>query len=344
MIGPAIALCAAAAAVSFLAAEAMRRSSHRLGFTDAPNERSSHSAPTPRAGGVGFALAVPAIGALALSAAGATIDVPSRALLVASAALAVVGLADDRWGLPAGVRLVAQLAAASAVAAAGGALREVAIPGLFSFTLGPMAIPVTVAWLVALTNIYNFMDGIDGLAATQAIVAAGSIAVIAVCLGHAQLAAALLVLCGGALGFLLLNLPPARVFMGDVGSTFLGFTMAGWSVLGTHLTPPVPLVAWVAVLSPFLFDSATTLVRRLWRGERIHEAHRTHMYQRLVARGWPHGRTTLLYGSLAVVSCAFAIVASCTAGGAGPVLWALALLPPLAIPAVVWWRPRPLQK
>jgi glycosyltransferase WbpL len=343
MIGLTIALGAAAAAVSFAAAELMRRTSHRLGFTDAPNERSSHKAPTPRAGGVGFAVAVPAIGAVALSAGDGAVDMPWRTLLVASAALAIVGLADDRRGLPAGLRLVAQIAAATAVAAGGGALREIAVPGLFTVALGPMAIPATVVWLVALTNIYNFMDGIDGLAATQAIVGAGSIAVIAACLGHARLAAALLVLCGGVLGFLLLNVPPARVFMGDVGSTFLGFTMAGWSVLGTHLTPPVPFAAWVAVLSPFLFDSATTLIRRLWRGERIYQAHRTHMYQRLVARGWTHGRTTLLYGSCAAVSSAFAIAACCTAGGGGPILWTLAFLPPLVIPAVVW-RPRPLQK
>ena len=335
MIGLTVALAATAAAVSFAAAELMRRTSPRLGFTDAPNARSSHTAPTPRAGGVGFAFAVPALAAIALSAGGASIDSPARVLLAASVALAAVGLADDRWGLPAGVRLVAQLAAAIAVAAAGGVLREIAVPGVFTLPLGPLAVPVTVAWLVGVTNIYNFMDGIDGIAGTQAIVAAGSLAVIAICAGHVALAAALLVLCGGVAGFLPLNVPPARVFMGDVGSTFLGFSMAGWSVLGTHLAPPVPLVAWVAGLSPFLFDSLATLARRLWRGERIHEAHRTHMYQRLVAGGWSHGRTTLLYGSVAAVSSAFAIAACCAPGGGGPLRWTLALLPPLAIPFIV---------
>jgi UDP-N-acetylmuramyl pentapeptide phosphotransferase/UDP-N-acetylglucosamine-1-phosphate transferase len=343
MIGLAIALGAGAAAVSFAAAELMRRTSHRVGFTDAPNERSSHTAPTPRAGGVGFAFAVPALAAVALSAGDATIDAPARTLLIASAALAAVGLADDRWGLPAGVRLIAQLGAAAALAIAGGVLREIGLPGLFTVALGPMAVPVTICWLVALTNIYNFMDGIDGIAATQAIVGAGSIAVMAICLGHVRLAAALLVLCAGVSGFLLLNLPPARVFMGDVGSTFLGFTMAGWSVLGTHLAPPVPLVAWIAVLAPFLFDSATTLIRRLWRGERIYEAHRTHMYQRLVADGWTHGRTTLLYGSLAAISSACTIAACLTAGRTATTLWMVALLPPLAIPALVR-RSRPRQK
>jgi UDP-N-acetylmuramyl pentapeptide phosphotransferase/UDP-N-acetylglucosamine-1-phosphate transferase len=144
------------------------------------------------------------------------------------------------------------------------------------------------------------------------------------------------VLCGGVLGFLVLNLPPARVFMGDVGSTFLGFTIAAWSIAGTQRTVPVPLLAWVAVLSPFLFDAATTLARRMWRGERVYQAHRTHMYQRLVARGWTHGRTTALYGLLAAVSSALAIAACRTPGFSRPLTWLLALAPPLVIPLVLW--------
>ena len=297
----ALALVAAAGVVSFAAAEAMRRASHVLGFTDAPNERSSHAAPTPRAGGIGFAFGVPILAAAGMHAIAGSIGGADRAVLLAAPALAIVGLADDRWGLPPAVRMLAQLIAAGAVVAAGGVLHAVGIPGVFAVALGPLAVPLTIAWIVSVTNIYNFMDGIDGLAGVQAIVAALALASITARLGHADLTIALLTLCGGVLGFLILNRPPARVFMGDVGSTFLGFLLAAWAVTGSTREPPVPFVAWVWALSVFLFDGLLTIARRLLRGERIYEAHRTHVYQRLVAAGWSHGRTTALYGGLAAI-------------------------------------------
>jgi len=244
-------------------------------------------------------------------------------VLVAAPALALVGLADDRWGLPPSVRFLAQIAAALAVVAAGGVLREIAVPGLFVLPLGALAIPLTIAWIVSVTNIYNFMDGIDGLAGVQAIVAALALAAIAAHLGHADLTIGLLALSGGVLGFLILNRPPARVFMGDVGSTFLGFILAAWAVAGTVREPPIPFVAWVWALSVFLFDGLLTIARRVLRGERIYEAHRTHVYQRLVAAGWSHGRTTALYGALAAM-VAGSVVAqtwlSLPAAGVYPVL------------------------
>ena len=325
MSGVALALAAAAAVVSFLAAETMRRRSHALGFTDAPNARSSHSAPTPRAGGIGFALGVPLLAAAAMYAAAGHVAAADRAVLAAAPALALVGLADDRWRLPAWIRLLAQVAAAAAGAAAGGVLREIAVPGLFVLPLGPLALPLTIAWIVGFTNVYNFMDGIDGLAGVQALVAAGALALIAARLGHADLSGALLVLCGGVLGFLILNRPPARVFMGDVGSTFLGFVLSAWAVTAADREPPVPFLAWVWALSVFLFDGLLTIGRRLLRGERIYEAHRTHVYQRLVAAGWSHGRTTALYGGLAAF----------LAGGAAAQVWfswpAAAVYPVLAL-------------
>jgi UDP-N-acetylmuramyl pentapeptide phosphotransferase/UDP-N-acetylglucosamine-1-phosphate transferase len=333
-----IALCATAAAASFAGAELMRRLSHRLGFTDAPNERSSHSAPTPRAGGIGFALAVPPLTAAGLYALRGSLDAPEHALLVSALALALVGLADDRWRLPASIRFGAHAVAAAALIAAGGIVRDVWLPGAGVLHLGVLAVPLTAVWLVALTNIYNFMDGIDGLAAAQAVIAAAALAAIASRTGDTDLVVGMAVLAGGAAGFLVLNRPPASVFMGDTGSTFLGFMLAGWAVVPREPDAGVPIVAWLAVLSPFLFDSTVTLLKRLSGGERIYEAHRTHFYQRLVQHGWSHARTLRLYAALAALSgglAAWALAGTGLSSEARAALLSAGLAVPLCIPAIV---------
>jgi UDP-N-acetylmuramyl pentapeptide phosphotransferase/UDP-N-acetylglucosamine-1-phosphate transferase len=312
MILPTLVLSCLTGLLSFLAADAMRRQSARLGFTDLPNDRSLHTTSTPRAGGVGFALLAPVITAWGLFLVFGRVGGREATLLVSATGVALVGLADDRWSLPPSTRMLAQFVAAAAVVSAGVVIRDVVAPGGAVVRLGPLAIPVTLLWLVFLTNIYNFMDGIDGLAATEAIVAAAVMAALAACLGHQDVALAMCVLGGGVCGFLVLNRAPARVFMGDVGSTFLGFTFAGWAVLSSGgATRPLPFIAWIAVLSPYLLDATWTLLRRLWRRERIYQAHRTHVYQQLVQRGWTHGRTTALYGALAAVAGLLALLHFC---------------------------------
>jgi UDP-N-acetylmuramyl pentapeptide phosphotransferase/UDP-N-acetylglucosamine-1-phosphate transferase len=121
--------------------------------------------------------------------------------------------------------------------------------------------------------------------------------------------------------------------MGDVGSTFLGFVLAGWAVTGASRIPSVPALAAAAALSPFLFDAGVTLLRRLARGERVSQAHRSHMYQRLVACGWTHARTTALYGVLAAVAGILAIATWCLAPvRVAPLTFVGAVLTPAAIP------------
>ncbi|MEO8036894.1 MAG: glycosyl transferase, partial [Acidobacteriota bacterium] len=248
---------------------------------------------------------------------------------------AAVGLADDRWGLPAGVRLLAQVVAALCVAGSDAVVREVALPWNATWDLGVLAVPATMVWLVGLTNIYNFMDGIDGLAASQAIVTAGAMCLLAVCLGREDVAAAMAILGAGVLGFVVLNWAPARIFMGDVGSTFLGFILAGFAVLPASAdAETLPLAAWVAVLSPFLFDALWTLARRIVRREPIHKAHRSHMYQMLVQAGWSHARTTLLYTALA----SFAGIVTVLHYGVHlipPQIYLAAVLAPLAVPPLL---------
>jgi UDP-N-acetylmuramyl pentapeptide phosphotransferase/UDP-N-acetylglucosamine-1-phosphate transferase len=298
----------ASALVSYGAAEVIRRHSVKLGFIDLPNSRSLHTATTPRGGGVGFTLAVPAAIAYGMYARSAPLQ-PEGSLLLAGVGLAAVGLADDRWRLPAGARLLAQALAALIVVSAGGVLTGIAIPGGAVHHLGAAGIPATLLWLVGMTNVYNFMDGIDGLAATQAIITAAAMSIVAICLGREDVAIAMSVLGAGVLGFLTLNWAPARIFMGDVGSTFLGFMLAGWAVVSAgQRSNALPLFAWVAVLSPFLFDALYTLARRAAQREPLHKAHHTHMYQLLVRAGWSHTRTTLLYAGMASSAGLFTVL------------------------------------
>jgi UDP-N-acetylmuramyl pentapeptide phosphotransferase/UDP-N-acetylglucosamine-1-phosphate transferase len=155
-------------------------------------------------------------------------------------------------------------------------------------------------WIVGLTNAYNFMDGIDGLAAGQAVIAAVAMAWLSQVWGADQVALAMAILAGSVLGFLSHNWPPAKIFMGDVGSAFLGFSFAGWAVLSSN-TPSnkLPFVAWAVLLAPFLFDTGITLISRIVRGQRWYAAHREHFYQRLIRRGWSHLAVTSLYLGIA---------------------------------------------
>lgn len=331
----AIALIVVTAALSYGAANAMRHAAARLGFTDVPNQRSLHVRVTPRAGGIGFAFIVPAAIAVGDVLLGIPLTGPLVAVLIAAPALALVSLIDDRSGLPALVRFIAQGAAACGVVASGAVLREIVIPGRPPIHLGAWGPIVAIAWIVFLTNIYNFMDGIDGLAASQAVIAAAAIAVMALWRDRSDVALAMALTGGGVAGFLALNWPPARIFMGDVGSTFLGFFFAAWAVLSSgDGASRLPFAAWAAVLSPFLFDAALTLVRRAIRGEPIHQAHRTHLYQRLVAGGWTHARTTILYSALAAFAAALTLLYYGT-GLMAPAVYAAAVLLPLSIPLLL---------
>lgn len=262
-----------------------------LYFLDQPNERSLHVTPTPRTGGVGVMAGLLAGGALvALAGLG---SLPLAAALTGAGGLALVGLADDRFGLSARLRLLAQLLVAGAYLAllgpAGGGLEWLALG------LG----------LVWMGNLYNFMDGSDGLAGGMALFGFAAFAAAAALAGQAGLALVCTGVAAAAAGFLVFNFHPARIFMGDVGSVPLGF-LAGALGLAGRESGAWPLWFPLLVFAPFILDATVTLLRRALRGERIWQAHRTHYYQRLVQMGLGHRRTALL---------AYALMAG--TGGAG---------------------------
>jgi UDP-N-acetylmuramyl pentapeptide phosphotransferase/UDP-N-acetylglucosamine-1-phosphate transferase len=177
-----------------------------------------------------------------------------------------------------------------------------------SVDLGWWGYPLTLLWIVGLTNVFDFMDGIDGIAGSQAVVTATTAPAIAFVRAEPAQAVYALTLVGGSAGFLRHNWPPARVFTGDTGSAYLGYTFAGLAVLGNYdRSAIVPFSAWVILLAPFIFDSGLTLSKRILRGERWYEAHREHLYQRLVRAGWSHRAVTLVYLALALYLAALVI-------------------------------------
>jgi UDP-N-acetylmuramyl pentapeptide phosphotransferase/UDP-N-acetylglucosamine-1-phosphate transferase len=208
--------------------------------------------------------------------------------------VALVGLVsflDDRRSVPAGVRLaVHTLAASGVVAGAGLVVPSVTVPTVGEISLGWLAAPATVLFIVWMANLYNFMDGMDGFAGGMTVVGFGALSYLAFStVEHVQAIVALLVAVAAA-GFLRFNWPPARIFMGDVGSVPLGFLAGGLSVMGVYRGI---YDLWVPVLifSPFIVDATATLIRRLVRRDRVWQAHREHYYQRLVLAGWGHRKT-----------------------------------------------------
>jgi len=298
-------LLAAAVAAWVLAAlgtSGLRFLAPRLGLIDRANPRSSHVGAVARGGGLGVIGGV----AVGLGVAGAECPLAGRTVLLGAAALAAVGLADDRWSLPPLLRLAVHAAVAAGVALVVEGLDRLPLPPPFDVPLGGGGTILAAAWIVAVVNFYNFLDGIDGLAGLQAVITGGGLALAA---WHPFAAALGACLAGASLGFLLHNWSPARIFLGDVGSGVLGFCFAAAPLLAPPDVRPAAVLFVGLSLFFFLADATWTLVGRLRRGERLHEAHRRHLYQRLVIRGWSHARVTSLLGLGALVLTALALVA-----------------------------------
>jgi Fuc2NAc and GlcNAc transferase len=270
---------------------------------DIPNERSSHTRPTPRGGGLGIAIVV----LIGIALAGAVRWIPFRTAVGLEGgvlAVAVIGWLDDHRGLPALVRAAVHLAAATwAVAWLGGYARLAVGTTCLGLGVGGSVLAVLgIAWA---TNLYNFMDGIDGIAAAEGVSVGVFGGVLLALAGRPGLAVVACVVAGASAGFLPWNWSPARIFMGDVGSGVLGFSVAALAVASENSGGP-PVALWVLLLGVFVFDATVTLVRRMLRGERWFAAHRSHAYQRAVLAGWAHasvsGFVVLLTTGLGVLS------------------------------------------
>ncbi len=275
--------------------------SARLRILDHPNERSLHQAPVPRTGGLailaGLAAALLVMAWQGLLPAGLTWPLSGAALV------ALISFCDDRAGVGVVPRFAVHGLAAIIALAAGLALDSLDL-SVWSWDW-PMGVGMlfSALFMVWMTNLYNFMDGMDGFAAGMGLIGfcflglfgwlAGSVGFGLVCFSAALACA----------GFLVFNFPPARIFMGDTGASTLGF-LAAVLILFADIQGLFPFWAGALVFSPFIVDATVTLLRRLLAGERIWQAHRSHYYQRLVQLGWGHRKTVLAeYAVMLAAGC-----------------------------------------
>lgn len=270
------ALAFAVALLSWLLTGALRRYALARRLLDHPNERSSHTVPTPRGGGVAIVVSFCA-GVLALLATGHLQPRAAWALLGAGIGVAIVGFVDDHRHIAARWRLLAHFAAAAWALVWLGGLPALPLAGT-AIDFGTVGSALAAVLLVWSLNLYNFMDGIDGIAGTEAITVAAPGAALWWFVTGSVDAVVPLLLAAAALGFLLWNLPLARIFMGDAGSGFLGMTFGVLAVWSAQQQPQLFWV-WLILLGVFVVDATVTLLRRLWRRERVYQAHRSHAYQ-----------------------------------------------------------------
>jgi UDP-N-acetylmuramyl pentapeptide phosphotransferase/UDP-N-acetylglucosamine-1-phosphate transferase len=265
------------------------RNAPRLGLLDVPNERSSHVSTTPRGGGIGIVAGV-AVGVIYLTAVGIPLDRNLGILLAGAGVLAVLGVVDDRRSVRAAVRLGVQVVVAVLVVALIGGVDRLPLPAPLDLPIGWLGVPIAMVWLVGVTNFYNFMDGIDGLAGGQGFASCAGVIIGLWSAGAVELA---VVLAAACLGFLLLNSPPARIFLGDAGSYPLGFAIAGLPLLAPGFGRPMAMFAVAVGLALFLLDPLETLIRLVRSGRRIGVAHRAHSYQALASTRDKHRRVTV---------------------------------------------------
>lgn len=297
-----------------------------LWVLDHPNRRSLHELPRQRTGGLAI-LSSFLVGALLstwvgqsawageglVAATSGLVSWESLALGVAVLLVATVSFWDDRWGVPPLLRLAVQVVATVSVLVTGLGLNDVPVPMVGTLSLGVFALPVTLLFVLWMSNLFNFMDGMDGLAAGMAVFGFVCLGMIVFAHGSLELALLCGLLAAASGGFLVSNLPPALLFMGDVGSVSLGFLVA---VLALRAIQQGACDIWVPVLvfSPFIVDTTVVLARRLLRGARLWEAHREHAYQRLVLSGWSHQRTLRAEYCLMMASGVAAVIYASAAG------------------------------
>lgn len=318
-------LFATAAVSSAVLNPMLMRVGHRVGILDQPGGRKLHVAPIPRLGGVAVALALTlALGVAVVLEARALVPAtpdPRSLLPIVSGAVLVfaVGLWDDIDAVSPGVKLAVQLLGALIVVGSGITIGSITIGGT-TYDLGLLAFPLSVVWILVVTNAFNLMDGLDGLAAGLAVIAAGTCTVVLLVRGEDASALLLVSLVGALAGFIAHNFHPAKIFLGDSGSLLAGFLLAVTAITGqqkgaTTLAVGVPLLIFALPIA----DTALSVVRRLFAGRRdagagllgvasIFRADRSHVHHRLLDLGLTHRGTVLLLYAVALGLSTVALV------------------------------------
>ncbi len=308
----AIAAFVLASVLSFASTPLVKLLAEKVGAVDVPNdERRMHKTPIPRMGGLaiflGFLFAVILF---------VDISTQLRGMLIGAIVIVILGIVDDIIPLPALLKFIVQILAAYIVVSHGTVIEKFTNPNIFSadpyIDLGVMSIPITIIWIVAITNAVNLIDGLDGLAVGVSSIAAFSLLLIAIFLPEYNIAILMAALAGACIGFMPYNLNPAKIFMGDTGSTFLGFVLACVSIQGLF-----KFYALVSFAVPFLilglplFDTIFAIVRRILKGQNPMKADRGHVHHRLIDMGFNQKQTvTILYVMSGLLGLAAVILAT----------------------------------
>ncbi len=294
-----VALAGALLVLALLTTRLMLR---RVRIMDYPTPRSAHRTATPKAGGLSIVLTF-LVGVAVLYVADPTRISQGYFLgfVGSSVTIAAVSLYDDVFNKPFLVKLSTQLLAVAVVLGSGIIIDVISLPWIGPIRLGWLSWPLSFLWIIGLTNAFNFMDGLDGLAAGTSAIASFFFLVITFSLGSSFVYIHCYALLAGSLGFLAYNFPPAKIFMGDVGSATLGFVFATLAIIAARYDAShtsfmvVPLL-----LFTFIYDTSFTFIRRWWRGEDVTEAHRSHLYQLLNRLGLSHRTVTLGHYAVAL--------------------------------------------
>ena len=295
-----------AAAISFLITKRICNPASKLHVLDYPNDRSLHTQPVPRTGGIAILSGILTGTILFIVLGGSKADF----IWVGFSVLIIAGVSfiDDMRKLSIAIRFLGQFISASIVVAGGFTITNLQLP----FTNWELTFLVStgfsILFLLWMINLYNFMDGIDGLAAGMAFIGFGTFAVFGAMSGNPNFMIINSIIATASAGFLVFNFPPARLFMGDIGSTTLGLLAACMSLWAVreNIFP-----FWIAILvfSPFIVDTTVTLIRRLILRQKIWCAHKTHFYQRLVQSGWSHRKTVIYEYVMMIGVCTSALIA-----------------------------------
>lgn len=306
----------AATAISFVLTPLVKALAIRFGFVDIPkDERRMHSKPIPTIGGVAifaaFLLVVLVMSDLSREIIG---------MLAGSLIVVVTGMIDDKYDLNAKLKFVIQIVAAAIPVSQGCVIHYISNPlgflGSPYLDLGVLAIPITIIWIVALTNAVNFIDGLDGLSVGVCAISALTMGIIALVLGQSAEALILGALLGACLGFLPYNFNPAKIFMGDTGATFLGFMLGCMSVSGLFkLYAVISFAVPLLVLGVPLFDICFACIRRLWHHVSPMHADRSHIHHRLIDSGFNQRQSvTILYTAASLLGVLAVIFATSGTG------------------------------
>lgn len=275
---------------------------------DIPNERSSHSTPKPRGGGLIFVV----ISLLAYLIYGCWQWQNFKwSYFIAAIGISIVSWLDDLYSISKTWRFLVHISAAGLIIADVGHFQTAYLPYVGEFNLKFAGVIITFFWIIWLTNAYNFMDGIDGIAGLQAVTSGIGWMLVGKVLGIDEIALYGGIIAFSCLGFLIHNWDPAKIFMGDVGSAFLGFTFSVLPLLASREQPVyshiLPIIA-ILLLWLFIFDSIFTIIKRLIKKDKIWEPHREHIYQRLVIKGYSHKLVTVLYGINSLVILGYVLI------------------------------------